>query len=245
MIIRKGPRRSSASHVPATSSPRRSLTSASTSSPGITTGELDEIAGAFIAAHGGASASKGYHGASRRDLHLAERDGRPRHPGPYRVAGRRPDHDRRRRRARRRDRRQRLHLRRRGDRREAQRLLDVCQDALAAGIAEARPATGSATSPTPCRRSSRAPASRSCAASSGTASAATTTRIRTCRTSASRAGARGSREGMTIAIEPMITVGTPDVYVHDGRLVDLDRGRVARGAFRAHGRDHGRAGPGS
>ena len=30
--------------------------------PGITTGELDDIAGAFIAAHGGTSASKGYHG---------------------------------------------------------------------------------------------------------------------------------------------------------------------------------------
>ena len=30
--------------------------------PGITTGELDVIAGAFIAEHGGVSASKGYHG---------------------------------------------------------------------------------------------------------------------------------------------------------------------------------------
>ena len=36
--------------------------SASTSQPGITTGELDDIAGAFIAEHGGISASKGYHG---------------------------------------------------------------------------------------------------------------------------------------------------------------------------------------
>ena len=42
--------------------------------PGITTGELDDIAGAFVAAHGGVSASKGYHGTyPRRDLHLAER----------------------------------------------------------------------------------------------------------------------------------------------------------------------------
>jgi methionine aminopeptidase len=43
---------------------------------------------------------------------------------------------------------------------------------------------------------------------------------------------RGERlsEGMTIAIEPMITVGSPDVYVPRRRLVDLDRGRVAGGA---------------
>ena len=51
--------------------------------PGITTGELDDIAGAFVAANGGTSASKGYHGTyPGRDLHLPELDGRPRHPRP-------------------------------------------------------------------------------------------------------------------------------------------------------------------
>ena len=42
---------------------------------------------------------------------------------------------------------------------------------------------------------------------------------------------------MTLAIEPMITAGGPDVYVHDDELVDLDRRRVACSPFRAHGGD--------
>ena len=46
------------------------------------------------------------------------------------------------------------------------------------------------------------------------------------------------REGMTIAIEPMITAGDPDVYIHDDEWsISTDR-RVARGPLRAHGRDH-------
>ena len=99
-------------------------------------------------------------------------------------------------------------------------------------------ARSSATSRPPCRRSSRRRASRSCAASSATASAAPTTRIRRCRISSPPTAARSSREGMTLAIEPMITAGGPEVYVHDDELVDLDRRRLARGPFRAHRRDH-------
>ena len=53
------------------------------------------------------------------------------------------------------------------------------------------------------------------AALSVTVSAAPTTKTRTSRTSASRAAARSLSEGMTLAIEPMITAGRPDVYVHD------------------------------
>ena len=75
------------------------------------------IAGAFIAAHGGVSASKGYHGTYPAEICISPNDMVVHGiPGRYRVAGRRSDHDRRRRRARRRDRRQRLHLRRRVDR---------------------------------------------------------------------------------------------------------------------------------
>ena len=91
---------------------------------------------------------------------------------------------------------------------EAQRLLDVCQDALAAGIAEAQPGNriGDISSRDP-DRSSKRPDSPSSAASSGTASAGTTTRIRTSRTSASPGRGPKLSEGMTIAIEPMITIG--------------------------------------
>ncbi len=164
--------------------------------PGITTGELDDIAGAFIAAHGGTSASKGYHGTYPAEICISP-NAMVVHgiPGPYRVAD--------------------------GDLitidvgvvldgaiadsaytygvgsidSEAQRLLDVCQDALAAGIAEARLGNRIGDISHAVQTSSRAPASRSSAASSGTASAATTTRLRTSRTSAGRAGARGSPRG--------------------------------------------------
>ena len=71
----------------ATSSPRRSPTSAGSSSPGITTGELDVIAGAFIAEHGGVSASKGYHGTYPAEICISP-NSMVVHgiPGPYRVA---------------------------------------------------------------------------------------------------------------------------------------------------------------
>ena len=108
--------------------------------PGITTGELDLIAGAFIDEHGGVSASKGYHGTYPAEICISP-NSMVVHgiPGPYVV--------------------------RDGDLitvdvgvvldgaigdsaytfgvgdidDEAQRLLDTCQDALAAGIREARP----------------------------------------------------------------------------------------------------------
>ncbi len=53
---------------------------------------------------------------------------------------------------------------------------------------------------------------------------------------------RGPRlsDGMTIAIEPMITAGGSDVQRDGGRLDDPHRGQLAVGAFRAHHRDHRR-----
>ena len=119
---------------------------------------------------------------------------------------------------------------------ESQRLLDVCQDALVAGVAEARPSTsGSGTSRTRCRRSSRVQGSRWSRASSGTGSAGTTTRTPTCRTSGDPG--RGPRLG-----------GDDDrdrADDHDGlsrrsgsrRTGDLDHRRVASRPFRAHRRD--------
>ena len=47
-------------------------------------------------------------------------------------------------------------------------------------------------------------------------------------------------EGMTFAIEPMITAGGADVVAGRRRVVDLQRGRLAGLALRAHRRDHRR-----
>ena len=82
---------------------------------------------------------QGLQGLSRRDLRLAERHGRPRHPGRLRARGGRHPLDRHRRHARRL--RRRLGVRRSPSARsrpEAQRLLEVCQAALDAGIEQAR-----------------------------------------------------------------------------------------------------------
>ncbi len=184
--------------------------------PGITTGELDEIAGSFIASNGGTSASKGYHGTYPAEICISPNDVVVHGiPGPYRVAE--------------------------GDLvtvdvgvvldgaiadsaytfgvgsidGEAQRLLDVCQDALAAGIAEAQ--VGNRI---------------------GDISFAVQTVVEPAGFSVIRSlvghgvgrhyhedphvpnfgfPGRGPKlsEGMTIAIEPMITMGLPEVYLHD------------------------------
>ena len=109
----------------------------------------------------------------------------------------------------------------------AQRLLDVCQDALAAGIAQARPGNRI-----------------------GDISHAVQTVVEGAGFSVVRSlvghgvgrhyhedphvpnfGEPARREafaGMTIAIEPMITAGTPDVYVHaDGWSISTDDGSLA------------------
>ena len=88
------------------------------------------------------------------------------------------------------------------------------------------------------RRGARA--SRSSAASSATVSAATTTRTRTSRTSAQpgpRAAALGGDDDRDRADDHRRRARGLRAR---RRLVDLDRGRLARGPLRAHRRDHRR-----
>ena len=184
--------------------------------PGITTGELDVIAGAFIAEHGGVSASKGYHGTYPAEICISP-NSMVVHgiPGPYRVAE--------------------------GDLLTidvgvvlagafadsaytfgvgvidpgAQRLLDVCQDALAAGIAEARPGN---------RIGDISHAIQVVVEGAGFSVVRSLVGHGVGRhyhedphvPNFGQPG-RGPKlsEGMTIAIEPMITAGSPEVYLHD------------------------------
>jgi methionyl aminopeptidase len=197
--------------------------------PGITTGELDRIAGAFIAEQGGTSASKGYHGTYPAEICISP-NAMVVHgiPGPYRVEG--------------------------GDLLtidvgvvlegaiadsaytfgvgaidpQAQQLLDTCQDALAAGIAQARPGNRI-----------------------GDISFAVQTVVEAAGFSVIRSlvghgvgrhyhedphvpnfgqPGRGPKlsEGMTLAIEPMITVGSPEVYLHgDHWSISTEDGSLA------------------
>ena len=184
--------------------------------PGITTGELDVVAGRFVAAHGGVSASKGYHGTYPAEICISP-NSMVVHgiPGPYRVEE--------------------------GDLitidvgivldgafadsaytfgvgrvdAEAQRLLDVCQDALAAGIAEARDGN---------RVGDISHAIQEVVEGAGFAVVRSLVGHGVGRhyhedphvPNFGQPG-RGPKlsEGMTIAIEPMITVGSPEVYLHD------------------------------
>ena len=184
--------------------------------PGITTGELDLVAGAFIREHGGTSASKGYHGTYPAEICISP-NAMVVHgiPGPYRVED--------------------------GDLitidvgvvldgaiadsaytfgvgeigAEAQRLLDTCQDALAAGIAEARPGN---------RIGDISNAVQRVVEGQGFAVVRSLVGHGVGRhyhedphvPNFGQPG-RGPKlsEGMTIAIEPMITAGSPEVYLHD------------------------------
>ena len=196
--------------------------------PGISTGELDDIAGAFIAEQGGTSASKGYKGypaeicISPNDMVVHGI------PGPYRVAE--------------------------GDLitidvgavldgaiadsaytygvgeidAEAQRLLDVCQAALAAGIAQAVPGN---------RIGDISHAIQEVVESEGFAVVRSLVGHGVGRfyhedphvPNFGQPG-RGPKltEGMTIAIEPMITLGSPDVFLHpDGWSISTEDGSLA------------------
>ena len=162
--------------------------------PGVTTEELDDAAGAFIRSHGGVPTSEGYGPKGReypKAICISPNDvvvhGIPDRSvvdggdlvtidvgvtldgyiadGAYTFGVGEVDP-------------------------ESQRLLDVAQDALAAGIAEAVVGTESATSRTRCRKQWRAAGSRSSAASWVTASVATTTKTLTFPTSACPAADR-------------------------------------------------------
>jgi methionyl aminopeptidase len=98
---------------------------------------------------------------------------------------------------------------------EAQRLLDVCQEALAAGIAEARPGN---------RLSDISHAVQTVVEGAGFSVVRSLVGHGVGRSyhedpQIPNYGPPGRgpllQEGMTLAIEPMITAGRPDVYVHD------------------------------
>ena len=139
VIVRKSKQEIEGWRAPASSSTRRSQLVAEHLEPGVSMLDLDRLADEHIESKGGYPTSKGYKGFPAALVHLAELDGRPRHPERLPRAGGRPDLGRPRRDARRTRRGQRRDARGRGDRAEAQRLLDVCQEALAAGIEHAQP----------------------------------------------------------------------------------------------------------
>jgi len=197
--------------------------------PGVTTGELDDIAGAFIARNGGVSASKGYHGTYPAEICISP-NSMVVHgiPGRYRVED--------------------------GDLvtvdvgvvldsafadsaytfgvgsvdPEAQRLLDVCQDALAAGIVEARLGN---------RIGDISFAIQAVVEGAGFSVVRSLVGHGVGRFYhedpqvpnfvSSYAGPE-LREGMTLAIEPMITAGGPAVYEHeDGWSISTTDGSLA------------------
>ncbi len=201
--------------------------------PGITTGELDHIADAFIAERGGVSASKGYKSSAPTSypasICISPNDMVVHGiPGPYVVAE--------------------------GDlitidvgvvldgaiadsaytfgvgelAPEAQRLLDVCQDALAAGIREARPGN---------RVGDISHAVQRVVEAGGFSVVRSLVGHGVGRyyhedphvPNFGQPG-RGPRlsEGMTIAIEPMITAGGPAVVLHaDGWSISTEDGSLA------------------
>ena len=65
------------------------------------------------------------------------------------------------------------------------------------------------------------------------------TRSRRCRTTASRSAGRSCSPGLTIAIEPMVNVGQVGDADAERQVDDRDARRLALGALRAHGGDHG------
>ncbi len=128
---------------------------------------------------------------------------------------------------------------------EAQRLLDVAQDALAAGIAEARLGN---------RIGDISHAVQTVVEGAGFAVVRSLVGHGVGRhyhedphvPNFGEPG-RGPRlsEGMTIAIEPMITVGSPDVWLaEDGWTISTEDGSLVR-PFRAHGGDPARRARGS
>ena len=196
--------------------------------PGITTLELDRIAGTSSAARA-ASRRRRAIAATARDLHLGERGRRARDPGrPCRRGGdlvtidvgvtldgaiadsaytfgigsldAHPD---------------------------AQRLLDTAQDALAAGIAEAprQPDRRHLARGADRRRGRRLlgrPEPRRARRRPSLPRGPARPELRRAR----RAGPRLS-EGMTIAIEPMITAGSPEVWLEDGWTISTEDGSLS------------------
>ena len=126
---------------------------------------------------------------------------------------------------------------------EAQRLLDVCQAALEAGIEAARVgANGRTTSRQPSRSTTEEAGFSVVRSLVGHGVGRFYHEDPQVPNFVTSYAGPELREGMTIAIEPMITAGGPDIYVHDDEWSISTVGRLARGPFRAHGGDlRGRA----
>jgi methionyl aminopeptidase len=196
--------------------------------PGVTTGELDAVAEEYIRSHGGVPTFKGYRGfpgsicASPNSMVVHGI------PGPYRLEE--------------------------GDvisidvgvtldgfvgdsaytfpvgdvDPEAQRLLDVCQAALAAGIEEARPENHIGDIAAAVQRTTEA-AGFSVVRSLVGHGVGRSMHEEPQVPNFGEPG-RGAKlaPGMTLAIEPMITVGTPEVWIADDRWsISTDDGSLA------------------
>ena len=197
--------------------------------PGITTEELDELADAFITRKGGVSASKGYRGSYPASICISPNDMVVHGiPGPYVVqAGDLVTVD--------------VGAALEGAIADsaytfgvgeidpvAQSLLDVCQGALAAGIREARPGN---------RVGDISHAIQRAVEGAGFSVVRSLVGHGVGRyyhedphvPNFGEPG-RGPKlsEGMTIAIEPMITAGEPEVYLHDdGWSISTEDGSLA------------------
>lgn len=196
--------------------------------PGITTGELDRIAASFIEENGGTSASKGYRGYPAAICISPNEMVVHGIPGEYRVAsgdivtidvgaaldGAIADSA------------YTFHVGEIGA--EARRLLEVCQDALVAGIREAQAGN---------RVGDVSNAVQQVVEGAGFAVVRSLVGHGVGRDyhedphipNFGQPG-RGPRlsEGMTIAIEPMITAGSPDVELHaDGWSISTRDGSLA------------------
>ena len=183
--------------------------------PGITTGELDRLAEDFIREHGGVPTSKGYRGFPAATCISPNAMVVHGIPGSAPGRGGRPHLRGCRGHPRRAGRGQRLHLRDRRGRPGGQRLLEVGQEALAAGIDQARAGN---------RVGDISNAVQRVVEGAG---------FSVVRSLVGHGVGRSYHEepqipnfgepgrgpqlqpGMTLAIEPMITAGGPDVYLHD------------------------------
>ena len=173
-----------------------------------------------------------------RDLHFAQRAGRPRHPRQPRDPRRRPGQDRHRLQAQRLVRRRRRHHPgRRGPPRTAAAGRGRPSRCCRSPSTRWPPHAGGPKWPADAAARPRRPASASSSSTSATASAASCTRTRRCPTSsAARCSKHDFRleQGLVLAVEPMVNMGKADTR-HAGRSLDRrHQGRHAERACRTH-----------
>ena len=182
--------------------------------PGISTAELDSLAGRFLEESGAVPALRGYKGFPGcicTSVNNVAAHGIPIQPGA--GGGGHPLHRHHRQRGRV-ARRRRLDIHRGGGQpgRPAARCGPPGARAWRAS-APRLPATGSATSGRPSRRARGGSAARSSRTMSATGSAGRCTRIPWCSTSAPRTRGCASCPGMVFTVEPMLNLGGRDVHV--------------------------------